>query len=296
MTGCEQLRCLLAGGVPDAPPHFEMMFQLGAEWFGLTPETPDLDIRLPLRCIEEFGYAAVSTNLPSLARLKREVGPAALVFTFNGGGLIQMPPGDQVLDFSVRLYEQPEELHAQARRDLEAAKELARQEVDWGVDFLIQNTDFGYNTQPFLSPAHFREFVVPYMAEFVDFVHGLGIPMLMHSDGHITELLPDIVSTGIDGYQSIDPQGGMDIRAVRAAYPDWLLMGNVPCNLLQDVEEDRIRASVRYCLEHGGIGKRYIFSTSNVVFAGMPPESYRIMLDEYRRCVAAARVPARGFA
>jgi hypothetical protein len=33
------------------------------------------------------------------------------------------------------------------------------------------------------------------------------------------------------------------------------------------------------------MGKRYIFSTSNTVFAGMPPESYRIMLDEYQGLV-----------
>jgi hypothetical protein len=36
-------------------------------------------------------------------------------------------------------------------------------------------------------------------------------------------------------------------------------------------------------MEDGGIGKPYIFSTSNCIFDGMPCESYRIMLDEYRR-------------
>jgi len=60
-------------------------------------------------------------------------------------------------------------------------------------------------------------------------------------------------------------------------------MGNVACNMLQDANEEKIRESVRYCMKHGGIGKRYIFSTSNCIFPGMPPESYRIMLDEYDR-------------
>ncbi len=41
--------------------------------------------------------------------------------------------------------------------------------------------------------------------------------------------------------------------------------------------------AVRYCMDHGGIGKPYIFSTSNCIFDGMPCESYRIMLDEYRK-------------
>ena len=38
-------------------------------------------------------------------------------------------------------------------------------------------------------------------------------------------------------------------------------------------------------MEHGGIGKPYIFSASNVIYDGMPAESYRIMLDEYRQCI-----------
>jgi hypothetical protein len=58
--------------------------------------------------------------------------------------------------------------------------------------------------------------------------------------------------------------------------------------MLQDTDEAKIRQSVRYCMTHGGIGKRYIFSTSNCIFAGMPPASYRLMLDEYRRCIEQA--------
>ncbi len=38
---------------------------------------------------------------------------------------------------------------------------------------------------------------------------------------------------------------------------------------------------------YGGMGKRYIFSTSNTIFPGMPPESYRIMLDEIERYAGA---------
>jgi uroporphyrinogen decarboxylase len=58
-------------------------------------------------------------------------------------------------------------------------------------------------------------------------------------------------------------------------------MGNIACNLLQDTDEVKIREAVRYCMDYGGIGGKYIFSTSNCIFAGMPPESYQIMLDEY---------------
>ena len=106
--------------------------------------------------------------------------------------------------------------------------------------------------------------------------------IILHSDGCITQILDQLHGAGLDGYQSVDPQGNMDIREVRALYPDWILMGNVACNVLQDTDEEKIRASVQYCMQHGGMGHPYIFSTSNCIFSGMPAESYRIMLDEYR--------------
>ena len=124
---------------------------------------------------------------------------------------------------------------------------------------------------------------VPPHWELVQSIHDLGKKAILHSDGCLNQVLDQIHGTGVDGYQSIDPQGRMDIKQVREKYPDWILMGNVACNMLQDTNEARIRESVRYCMTHGGIGKPYIFSTSNCIFNGMPPASYRIMLDEYRR-------------
>jgi uroporphyrinogen decarboxylase len=78
----------------------------------------------------------------------------------------------------------------------------------------------------------------------------------------------------------------MDIKEVRERFPDWILMGNVACNLLQDPVEEKIREAIRYCMTYGGTGKPYIFSTSNCIYKGMPPESYRIMFGEYQRLVS----------
>ncbi|MCL2775690.1 MAG: uroporphyrinogen decarboxylase family protein, partial [Oscillospiraceae bacterium] len=104
-----------------------------------------------------------------------------------------------------------------------------------------------------------------------------------HSDGDLRLILDQLVSTGLDGYQSIDPQGHMDIAEVKKSYPDLILMGNVQTSLLQDTDDALIRKSVRYAIESAKPGGRYIFSTSNCIFKGMPLESYHIMLDEYEK-------------
>jgi len=305
MTGKQRLQILLDGGVPDQPPTWELVFQIPREFFGMDPAPVRsatyatkadrnraiwaFDAAVSCRLVEELGWAAVrgGYDADELRTIKRAIGEAALVAGYEGEGVFWMPTGGNIMDFVVKLYERPDELHAEARAKCGRAKELLKQLADAGADFFVGTYDFGFNDQPFISPAHFGQFVQPYLAEIVQAAHDLGRRIILHSDGCLTQILPQIHATGIDGYQSVDPQGHMDIQAVRRDWPDWLLMGNVECGMLQDTDERRIRQSVQYCMKHGGIGRRYIFSTSNCIFAGMPPESYRVMLDEYRRCLKA---------
>ncbi len=307
MTNKERLQLLLDGGVPDVPPHWELVFQIPKAMFGMDPATVEEadyatdaarnDARMAFhndvawRLVEDLGWAAVPAWSPYDAEIVRRTKPefedVALVPGYEGGGVFWMPNGTDMLDFAVRLHEQPDDLRAEARRKCDAAKEALRRLADAGADFFVLTYDFGYNDAPFVSPKHFEWLVVPYLAEIVAQAHELGKKAILHSDGCLTHILDQIHGTGVDGYQSVDPQGGMDIRAVRERFPDWLLMGNVPCSLMQDVAEEPIREAVRTCVTHGGIGKRYILSTSNCIFHGMPPESYLIMLDEYNRLTSA---------
>jgi uroporphyrinogen decarboxylase len=310
MTNKDRLSTLLNGGVPDIPPHFEIDFHLWRELFGIHPKTveergyaserarqealAEAWLEMQCRLVEDLGYASAFFHyqLPmdlGITRIKEAIGSRALLRTHEWDGVFWMPDGAGLMDFVVMMYERPDEMHARAREKCDRAKALLTRQFDVGADFTILCYDFGFNTGPFISPSQFAEFVKPYLTEIVQHVHDLGKKALVHSDGDINLLLDHLHDTGADGLHSIDPQGSMDIRAVRARCPDWLLMGNVHCAMLQDGVEPRIRESVRYCMEHGGVGKRYIFSTSNCVFPGMPPESYRIMLDEYNRLCRPAR-------
>jgi uroporphyrinogen decarboxylase len=291
LTEKQKLECILNGQIPDSPPHWELVFQLEKEMFGIDLEAmPEADreahqVEVYHRLIDEFGWAAVrgGYDVAEIARIKKALGHRALVPAYEGCGVFWIPMGRGMTDFAVRLFQRPKELHVEARRKCKIAKLFFRKAVDAGADFFVLTYDFGCNDGPFISPSHFAEFVAPYLTELVHSIHDLGKKAILHSDGCLNPILDQIHATGIDGYQSIDPQGHMDIRQVRERYPDWILMGNVCCSMLQDTDEAKIREAVRYCMTYGGMGKPYIFSTSNCIFKGMPPQSYRIMLDEYQR-------------
>jgi len=307
MSSKKRLEEVFAGRIPDKVPHFELVFQLEKEVFGKSwPTYEQMSKASPKEreylleeyfeiwelILEKYQWSAIQLpcNLHGyfdgkiIPEGKKRFGDRAMIYDFNGSGTFWMPTGSEMEEFYVKFYERPDEAHEEARAKMKASIELARRQVDQGVDFICINSDYGFNDGPFISPKMFSEFVTPYLAEIVDKMHSFGVKVILHSDGDLRSILDQLVSTGIDGYQSIDPQGHMDIAEVKRQYGDRLiLMGNVKTSLLQEVDEKSIREAVNYCMTHGKPNGRYIFSTSNCIFAGMPVESYHIMLDEYEK-------------
>jgi len=313
MNHRQRLQTVLEGGIPDKVPHFELVFQLPEEAFGLSwPTREDMEkataserdrllnlyLEIWEKIIERYGWDAVAidSNLygwfdgETIPRARDRFGGEVMIYSFNGQGTFWMPTGSEMMDFAEMICHRPEETHAKARAKCDASIELARRQVDQGVDFICINSDYGYNDGPFVSPRMFAEFVTPYLAEIVAAMHAMGTRAILHSDGDLRLILDQLASSGLDGYQSIDPQGNMDIADVKRTHGNRLvLMGNVQTSLLQEANEEPIRDSVRYCMTHGKPGGRYIFSTSNCIFKGMPLESYHLMLDEYERHAAYER-------
>ncbi len=307
MNGRQRLQAVFNSDIPDKVPHMELVFQLEEEAFQMAwPTTAEMAGASPLEreaCLERFfeiwekilaRYDWAGVPLPVdlngyffgkvIPEGRKRFGERVMIYDYNGMGTFWMLPGDEMMDFAIKLFEQPKELHEEARLKRDASIELAKIQVDQGVDFICINSDYGYNMGPFVSPKKFAEFVTPYLTEIVSAIHDLGVKAILHSDGDLRLILDQLVSTGLDGYQSIDPQGHMDIAEVKRVYGDRLiLMGNVQASLLQEVDEPLIRESVRYCMTHGKPGGRYIFSSSNCIFKGMPLESYHVMLDENNR-------------
>ena len=314
MTPKKCLQYVFYGKIPERVPHFELVFQLPEAAFGKSWPTYEQFSKASVKereflledyldiwelIIERYHWSAVQLHSSMYGFMQGEViprgrkrfGDKVMIYDFNGMGTFWMPTGEEMTDFYVKFYEEPQKAHEEAKIKMKKSIELARYQVDQGVDFICINSDYGYNAGPFISPKMFSEFVTPYLTEIVEKMHEFGTKVILHSDGDLRSILDQLVSTGIDGYQSIDPQGNMDIAEVKRLYGDKLiLMGNVQTSLLQEVDEQKIRRSVDYCMTHGKPNGKYIFSTSNCIFAGMPLESYHIMLDEYEKLCRYASI------
>ncbi|MDD5704999.1 MAG: uroporphyrinogen decarboxylase family protein [Kiritimatiellae bacterium] len=295
---------------PDHPPHFEVMFELEHEAFGL--RFPDRNIwgtctasekerligqcmEIYARIVERYQWDALAVFWPwsdpdGVVAARKTFGESILIGGLVGGTVWSIENVRDWTEFSVDMMERPEVLHEAARRMHLTATEKIRRLADAGAEFIYLPNDVAFNGGPFISPAIFHDLVTPYLTEQVALIRKLGVIPFLHTDGNIMPILDDFLATGAACLQSIDPMAGMDIAAVkRRCHGKMALMGNVQCSLLQDGPEEAIRQSAHYCLEHASPGGGYIFGTSNTIFPGMPLENYEYMLKVYREWCAEHR-------
>jgi len=107
-------------------------------------------------------------------------------------------------------YEHPTELGRLLDRLSDVAIGSIRQFAAVGADGIISCDDWGLQDRPMVSPELFREFWKPRYARVYGEAHRLGLLTFLHSCGHITELLDDLIEAGLDVIQQ-DQQENMGV-------------------------------------------------------------------------------------
>lgn len=290
---------------PDRAPHFEQIFELEEEAFGLSfpteeelnESTGDKRKRLFEKCaiiyskiIERFKWDAIVVWRPAsvytdiryefIKFLKQYLGKDIPIGGFIWEAAISIDTVKDYMQFSIDLIENRKRLKDWASSMFTSSMEHARCLVDAGCDFVDIASDFAFNSGSFISPADFEELITPYVKNLISYVKSQGVKVILHSDGNLMPILGQIFEMSPHVLQSIDPMAGMDIAEVKKnTYGKIGLMGNVQCNLMQDGPIEKIKESAYYALEHGSKGGGYIFSTSNTIFKGVPLGNYDAMLS-----------------
>ena len=215
----------------------------------------------------------------------RELSGMDYLTTLHGDATYSLPNGDRMMEFAMRLADEPRAVKDDAQRRVDAALERGRQIKTWGtLDGFCLCADYCFNDAPFLSPPMFDEFITPYLARLVAGYREMGFYVIKHTDGNIMPILDALVSTNPHALHSIDPQGQVDLAEVKRLVGDRVcLIGNVNCALLQTGSEEQVIADVRRALRDGMPGGGYVFGTSNCIYTGMQLERYDLMLDIWRK-------------
>jgi len=139
--------------------------------------------------------------------------------------------------------------------------------------------DMGYKGAPFMSSAMYRELIQPAHIRTIDFVHGLGLPVIMHSCGFVEPLLPGMVEAGIDALQAMEIKAGMDPLRIHKQFGEKLaLMGGIDIRKLCTNDSAAIDAELNAKLPQLKQGFGYILHSDHSVPKTVDYETYRYFL------------------
>jgi uroporphyrinogen decarboxylase len=142
------------------------------------------------------------------------------------------------------------------------------------------NDDLGHNTDTLANPRLYRRYIFPYYREIKRLTEARGVPLLLHSDGRITRILPDLVEIGFNALHPIDPNC-MDIAATRRVVgPSVCLIGNLSlADPLGTGTPAQVAAATEALIRQMAPGGGYCLSSGNSIPDYVPYENWKAMRD-----------------
>ncbi|MEE8318381.1 MAG: uroporphyrinogen decarboxylase family protein [Dehalococcoidales bacterium] len=124
------------------------------------------------------------------------------------------------------------------------------------VDTVFIWEDMCYRGGPLISPEMFREFILPGYRKLTGFLKDNGIKDIqVDSDGDVWKLLPLWIEGGVTTIYPFEVAAGMDIVAVRKAFPGLGIAGGLDKRALirgREAIDRELESKVPFMLEQGG--------------------------------------------
>ncbi len=147
------------------------------------------------------------------------------------------------------------------------------------VGALISNDDWGFNTQPFLSPDMMRKYVFPWHKKIVETIHSYGKPVVLHSCGNYSRIIDDVIEDlKYDARHSYED----NIVPVEDAYESLngriAVIGGIDVDYLARRTPEEIERRCRLMLERTWERGGYALGSGNSIASYIPDENYLAML------------------
>jgi len=195
--------------------------------------------------------------------------------------------GDQ--EMLLIYYDDPELMHriiadmtAYHLRTIDAAMKIVR------PDFMTWAEDFSYKHGPLISRATFDEFLAPYYRAAAGRMHEYRVPCIVDTDGNPTSAVGWFVDCGVDGLLPWEARAGCDVSAVRAEWPELLMIGGYDKTVMSRGEA-AIRAEFERLLPIARTGG-YVIACDHQTPPQVSLEDYKLYLRLFREYAEAAAV------
>ncbi len=146
--------------------------------------------------------------------------------------------------------------------------------INAGVDAITLSDDWGSNQTMLFSPRMWRRMIKPYAARIVQYARSRGLPVNLHSDGYIWDIIDDLFEMGYTSHHPVQESAGMDPARIKEKYRGKLVIYgslDVIDGLLKydgQALEDYITRRFQIYAPGGG----FIFNSGHFVQPDIPPQ------------------------
>ncbi|MFC2113241.1 uroporphyrinogen decarboxylase family protein [Bacteroidota bacterium] len=153
------------------------------------------------------------------------------------------------------------------------------------LDIFGLGDDFAGNTGLFIDPDLWRKLFKPLYAKYIGMAKDHGLHTFMHCCGKITEVLPDLIDIGLDGWQTVQTHlPGQDPEYIKKEFGKHLtFIGAIDTtNIINREGPEVVRSHVRSQINILGRDGGYICAPDHIILSDVSSENIEALYDECR--------------
>ncbi len=169
-------------------------------------------------------------------------------------------------------------------RITEIQLQLIRQYLDLGVDGGYFGDDYGAQQRLLFSPASWRRLIKPRLARLFAAFRERDLPVILHSDGQISQILPDLLEIGLTTLNPVQPEV-LDHAWLRETFGGRLsFYGGISTQtVLPYGTPQQVQSAVRDCLTQlAPQGTGLLLAPSHRMLSDIPLENVDQLLAAFR--------------
>jgi len=190
------------------------------------------------------------------------------------------------MDFAIN----PESAHAFLDRISSIINEMYRQYLNVVgpyVQVVVITDDQGTQNSLMVSPKMFREFIKPRLKSLIDTIKATAdVKVLMHCDGAILKIIPDLIEIGVDILNPIQTvvKGFDDTQALKEQFGDQICFhGGIDVQqVLPNASPEEVHQEVARRRSDLGRSGGYIIAPCHNINVDIPVENVTAMFDAAR--------------
>ncbi|MCM8785497.1 MAG: hypothetical protein NC827_03615 [Candidatus Omnitrophica bacterium] len=154
-----------------------------------------------------------------------------------------------------------------------------------GQDGVLLEQDMAGTKGPFISPDLFKKCCYPFLKRRVENIKKYIPYVFLHNCGNNIPFMDMFIDSGIDVYQSLQTNAGMDIEFLTKMYGDRLIFwGGISTEILISGSMEDVRKNVKEVIEKfKKKNLRFIIGPSHSIAFGTKYDNFMALIDEYEK-------------